>query len=85
MEKKTEVNRKAMWMTILLILFVKNLIKFFTEGGDKNNIALILLNLILIVAIFFGILNKEKIIDINKELFKQTKLDKYFKFNKNND
>ena len=84
MEKKTEVNRKAIWMIILLILFVKNLIKFFTEGGDKNNIALILLNLILIVAIFFGILNKEKI-DNNKELFKQTNLDKYFKVNKNND
>ena len=62
----------------------EKLIKFFTEGWKKNNIALILLNLILIVAIFSGILNKEKIID-NKELFKQSKLCKFFKINKNND
>ena len=84
METKTKRNREAIWMTLLIILFAKNLIKFFTEGGDKNNIALILLNLILIVAIFSAILNKEKIID-SKELFKQTKLDKFFIINKNND
>ena len=84
METKTKRNREAIWMTLLIILFAKNLIKFFTEGGDKNNIALILLNLILIVAIFSAILNKEKIIN-SKELFKQTKLDKFFIINKNND
>ena len=72
-------------MVLLLILFAKNIIKFFTEGGDRSKIALILLNLILIVALFFGILNKEKIMDNNKRLFKQTKLDKYFIVNKNND
>ena len=84
METKTKRNREAIWMTLLIILFAKNLIKFFTEGGDKNNIALILLNLILIVAIFSAILNKEKIIH-SKELFKQNKLDKFFIINKNND
>jgi len=84
METKTKRNREAIWMTLLIILFAKNLIKFFTEDGDKNNIALILLNLILIVAIFSAILNKEKIIN-SQELFKQTKLDKFFIINKNND
>ena len=84
METKTKRNSEVIWMTLLIILFAKNLIKFFTEGGDKNNIALILLNLILIVAIFSAILNKEKIID-SKELFKQTKLDKFFIINKNID
>ena len=81
---ETKKNREAIWMTLLIILFAKNLIKFFTEDGDKNNIALILLNLILIVAIFSAILNKEKIIN-SQELFKQTKLDKFFIINKNND
>ena len=85
METKTKRNREAIWMTLLIILFAKNLIKFFTEGGDKNNIVLILLNLILIVALFFCILNKEKIMDNNKRLFKKTKLDKYFIVNKIND
>ena len=55
METKTKRNRETILMTLLIILFAKNLIKFFTEGGDKNNIALILLNLILIVAIFSAI------------------------------
>lgn len=85
MEKKTKGNQETIWMVLLLILFAKNIIKFFTEGGDRSNIALILLNLFLIVALFFGILNKEKIMDNNKRLFKQTKLDKYFIVNKNND
>ena len=58
MEKKAKTIREIIWMILLLFLFVKNLIKFFIEGGDKNNITLILLNLILIVAIFSGILNK---------------------------
>ena len=72
-------------MVLLLILFAKNIIKFFIEGGGRSNIALILLNLFLIVTLFFVILNKEKIMDNNKRLFKQTKLDKYFIVNKNND
>ena len=85
MEKKAKGNPEAIWMILLLILFVKNITKFITEGGNKNNIALILLNLIIIVAIFSGLLNKEKIIDNKKQIFKQTKLDKFFKVNKNND
>ena len=46
MDKKAKGNPEAIWMIlllILLILFVKNIIKFITEGGDKYNIALILL------------------------------------------
>ena len=66
-----------------MLLFVKNFIKFFAEGGD-NQIALILLNLILILAIFHGILNKEKMIS-NKKVIQANKLDKFVKINKNND
>lgn len=43
MEKKTKGNQETIWMVLLLILFAKNIIKFFTEGGDRSNIALILL------------------------------------------
>ena len=63
-------------MILLLILYVKNLINFFIENGDKNKIKLILFNKFQIVAIFFGILNKEMLIVNNKELLQQTKLDK---------
>lgn len=68
------IKNETIWLTLLFIFFVKNIVKFFVEGGDKSNIALILLNLIVIIALIIGILNKEKI----DEHLKQTKLDKYF-------
>ena len=49
------------------------------KGGDKSNIALILIKLFVIVALITGLLNKEK---IDEHLLKQTKLDNYF-INKN--
>ena len=74
--EKNGIKNETIWLTLLLILFVKNIVKFFVEGGDKSSIALILLNLIVIIALIIVILNKEK---IDEHLLNQTKLDKYFK------
>ena len=79
MEKK--VTGKALCLLILLILFAKNAVNFFIEGGDKSAVALILFNLIIILGLIFSILNKEKINKYNEDL-KQIKLDKYFCLNK---
>ena len=73
--EQNRIKNETIWLTLLLIFFVKNIVKFFAEGGDKSRIALILLNLIVIIALITGILNKEK---IDEHLLKQTKLDKYF-------
>ena len=73
--EKNRIKNETIWLTLLLILFVKNIVKFFAEGGDKSRIALILLNLIVIIALITRILNREK---IDEHLLKQTKLDKYF-------
>ena len=69
-------------LLLLLILFLKYTIGFFAEGGDKSPIALILFNLIIILALIIALLSKKKIFKINEVLLKQTKLDKYFKINK---
>ena len=61
-----------------MILFLNNAIKFFTEGGNRNNIALILFYLIMILALILALFNKKKFFKNQVELFKQTKLDKYF-------
>ena len=79
MEKK--VTGEALYLLILLILFAKNAVNFFIEGGDKSAVALILFNLIIIHGLIFSILNKEKINKYNEDL-KQIKLDKYFCLNK---
>ena len=79
MEKK--VTGEALCLLILLILFAKNAVNFFIEGGDKSAVALILFNLIIILGLIFCILNKEKINKYNEDL-KQIKLDKYFCLNK---
>ena len=73
MEKK--VTGEALCLLILLILFAKNAVNFFIEGGDKSAVALILFNLIIILGLIFSILNKEKINKYNEDL-KQIKLDK---------
>ncbi len=82
MEEKMKENREAIMLILLLILFFKYIIGFFAEGGDKSPIALILFNLIIILALISLLLYREKILKINNDLFKQTKLDKYFKINK---
>ena len=64
-----------------MILFIKYIIELFSEGDDKSPIALILFNFIIILALIITLLCK-KIIKINQALLKQTKLDKYFKINK---
>ena len=61
-----------------MILFLNNAIKFFTEGGNRNNIALLLFFLIMILALILALFNKKKFFKNQVELFKQTKLDKYF-------
>ena len=76
-----KVTREALFLLILLILFSKNEVNFFIEGGDKSAVALILFNLIIILGLIFSILNKEKINKYNEDL-KQIKLDKYFCLNK---
>ena len=45
----------------IVILFVKNIAKFFIEGGDKSAIilALILFNLIILLGFIVYILNKK--------------------------
>ena len=75
-------NGEVMALAFLLILFFKYVIGFFAEGGDKSPIALILFNLIIVLALIMAIMFKQKIIKINEGLLKQTKLDKYFKINK---
>ena len=78
MEKGKKEMNEAIWLVILLILFVKNAIKFFVEGGNKNSVALILFYLILILAIIVDLFNKKKLIKNQVVLLNQTKLDKYF-------
>ena len=51
MEKK--LTREALCLLIILILFSKNEVKFFIEGGDKSAVALILFNLIIILGLIF--------------------------------
>ena len=79
MEKK--VTGEALCLLILLILFAKNAVNFFIEGGDKSAVSLILFKWIIILGLIFSILNKEKINKYNEDL-KQIKLDKYFCLNK---
>ena len=76
MEEKMKENREAIMLILLLILFFKHIIGFFAEGGDKSPIALILFNLIIILALISLLLYREKILKINNDLFKQTKLIK---------
>ena len=45
---------------ITLDIVYKKYCEIFSDGGDKSNIALILLNLIEIVVLITGLLNKEK-------------------------
>ena len=51
MEKK--VTGEALCLLIFLILFAKNAVNFFIEGGDKSAVALILFNLIIILGLIF--------------------------------
>lgn len=66
MEKK--ITGEALCILILSILFTKNAVNFFIEGGDKSDVALILFNLIIILGLIFCISNNEKIMKYNEDL-----------------
>ena len=53
MEKKTKEREEIILALLLLSLFSKNILKFFSEGGDKIDIVQILFKLIIILAHFF--------------------------------
>ena len=38
MEKKTKEKGRPIWVLLILVLFAKNVLKFFSEGGDKIDI-----------------------------------------------
>ena len=78
MEKKHKEMNEAIWLAILVILFVNNAIKFFVEGDNRNSVALILFYLILILALILALFNKKKLIKNKLVLLNQTKLDQYF-------
>lgn len=78
MEKKHKEMNEAIWLAILVILFVNNAIKFFVEGGNRNSVALILFYLILILALILALFNKKKLIKNKLVLLNQTNLDQYF-------
>ena len=78
MEKKHKEMNEAIWLAILVILFVNNAIKFFVQGGNRNSVALILFYLILILGLILALFNKKKLIKNKVVLLNQTKLDQYF-------
>ena len=77
MAEKMKKQRIEIWLILLVVLFLKSVIQFFSEGGDESPVALTLFYLIIILALILACLYLDKIDE--KCLLVQTTLDKYFK------
>ena len=78
-DSKTKHKTAKSWLIfVLLIAFIYNGISFLNTEGNTHPLLSKLFNMIIIVLIIV-IKNHEKELDEgNSEIFRQTKLDKYF-------
>ena len=56
MGEKMKRKRGSIWLILLLILFLKNIIKFLSEGGEESPVALTLFYLIIILVLILACL-----------------------------